>query len=238
MSLYKPYQPRERLPYAVRLRNRIIVFTIFMGLCALLGTCIFGGSEEEPTPLKESAETSSPETSPKKEEAPQNQLLFAKADDQDIKNTQVSVTAAVAPLPPPEVQTIDSTHIKSQADVFLAEKIDNLLRRFKPEHAIVLMVDPKTNEIVAWGERRDNQVQSKPDYLVKNTFPAASLAKTITIAAAMESNRYSLNSQIPMIGASHTLYKNQLRVKQNFKGPYIELQDAYAKSSKDRKSVV
>ena len=41
------YKPIERLPYAVRMRNRIIVFAIFMGICALLGTCIFGGHEPE-----------------------------------------------------------------------------------------------------------------------------------------------------------------------------------------------
>ena len=41
------YKPIERLPYAVRMRNRIIVFAVFMGICALLGTCIFGGHEPE-----------------------------------------------------------------------------------------------------------------------------------------------------------------------------------------------
>jgi hypothetical protein len=39
---YNNYLPKKRLPYAVRIRNRIIVFSVFMGLCALLGTCIFG----------------------------------------------------------------------------------------------------------------------------------------------------------------------------------------------------
>ena len=115
--------------------------------------------------------------------------------------------------------------------MFLAEKIDQMLRRFKPMHSIVLVVEPKSNEIVAWGETKDYKVQNEPDYFTRNTFPAASLAKTITIAAAMESNRYSLNSPIPDRGAHHTLYKNQLRVPENYTGPTIELQDAYAKSA-------
>jgi cell division protein FtsI/penicillin-binding protein 2 len=115
--------------------------------------------------------------------------------------------------------------------VFLAEKIDNMLRRFRPMHSAILVIEPKSNEIIAWGETKDYKVQNSPDYFVKGTFPAASLAKTITIAAAMESNRYSLNSPIPDRGAHHTLYKNQLRVPENYSGPTIELQDAYAKSA-------
>ena len=150
---------------------------------------------------------------------------------EDLENTQATVTAAIAPEIPPEVEKIDSTHIKNQKNVFLAEKIDNMLRRFKPMHSAILVVEPNSNEIIAWGETKDYKVQNEPDYISRNTFPAASLAKTITIAAAMESNRYSLNSPIPDRGAHHTLYKNQLRVPENYTGPTIELQDAYAKSA-------
>ena len=150
---------------------------------------------------------------------------------EDLENTQATVTAAIAPEIPPEVEKIDSTHIKNQKDVFLAEKIDNMLRRFRPMHSAILVVEPNSNEIIAWGETKDYKVQNAPDYISRNTFPAASLAKTITIAAAMESNRYSLNSPIPDRGAHHTLYKNQLRVPENYTGPTIELQDAYAKSA-------
>ena len=150
---------------------------------------------------------------------------------EDLENTQATVTAAIAPEIPPEVEKVDSTHIKNQKNVFLAEKIDNMLRRFKPMHSAILVVEPNSNEIIAWGETKDYKVQNAPDYISRNTFPAASLAKTITIAAAMESNRYSLNSPIPDRGAHHTLYKNQLRVPENYTGPTIELQDAYAKSA-------
>ena len=150
---------------------------------------------------------------------------------EDLENAQATVIAAVTPEIPPEIEKVDSVHIKGQKDVFLAEKIDNMLRRFKPMHSAILVVEPKSNEIIAWGETKDYKVQNAPDFITRNTFPAASLAKTITIAAAMESNRYSLNSPIPDRGAHHTLYKNQLRVPENYTGPTIELQDAYAKSA-------
>ena len=254
--------PIEPLPYAQRLRNRIIALGIFAALCFMIGSCIFGGDKKEevaklpeapeapiaatdsgaldletemaegddslaavPGGLENNAATNALENG-----TAQGQLQGGQRQE-DLANTQATVTAAVTPENPPEIEVIDSTHIKAQKNVFLAEKIDNMLRRFKPMYGVILVVDVQTNEIIAWGERKDEKVQSTPDFFVKNTFPAASLAKTITIAAAMDSKRYSLNTPIPMIGAHHTLYKNQLRVKENYTGPTIELQDAYAKSA-------
>lgn len=242
----KPYiEPKDRLPYAVRMRNRCIAAIVFVILCGIIGSCIFGDKEEPSQKAEETKEAAQIETSENtapaeevaslEESTPEakasiNESIMDKPTVEDIASTQATVTAEVSPDNPPEVEIIDSTHIKAQKNVFLAEKIDNLLRRFKPENAIILIVDPKSNEIIAWGERKDNAIQSKPDYLSRNTFPAASLAKTITIAAAMESNRYSLNSVIPMIGRAHHLYRNQLRVPENYHGPTVELQDAYAHS--------
>ena len=239
---YNNYLPKKRLPYAVRIRNRIIVFSVFMGICALMGTCIFGEKQEQAKPADEEEiveETAVQEPNQvANDEVVTPGQLFPKADSEDLINTQATVAAAVVPETPSEADVIDSTHIKNQKDVFMAEKIDNLLRRFRPEHAVILIVEPKSNEIIAWGERRNNHVQEQPDYFIKNTFPAASLAKTVTISAAMESNRYSLTSQIPMIGSSIHLYKNQLRVKEGYKGPFIELQDAYAKSANPPMAIV
>lgn len=132
----------------------------------------------------------------------------------------------------------DTLHIKSQKDPFLADKIDILLRRYHPDLGIILVVDTKTNEIIAWGERRDEHVQNRPDYIGRSTFPAASLAKLVTIAAAMESNRYSLNTPIPMIGRHHTLYLNQLRVPEKYKGPTMELAEAFARSANPPMAIV
>jgi membrane peptidoglycan carboxypeptidase len=41
-----------------------------------------------------------------------------------------------------------------------------------------------------------------------------------------------------MIGSSIHLYKNQLRVKEGYKGPFIELQDAYARSANPPMGIV
>ena len=224
--------PIQPLPYAQRLRNRIIALGIFATLCFMIGSCIFGGGKKEEVaklpeapeaPLVAADSASNTSSNPVNDSAASDSgagdletamaegspLTPAEQKAEDMANAQAAITAAVTPEVPPEIEVIDSTHIKAQKNVFLAEKIDNMLRRFKPMYGVILVVDVQTNEIIAWGERKDEKVQSTPDFFVKNTFPAASLAKTITIAAAMDSKRYSLNTPIPMIGSYHTLYKNQ-----------------------------
>lgn len=239
MSKYY-YDPENRRPYRERMRNRCIAAGIFLLICILIGSCIFGGNDEGSDSVStESKQVNADSTalnpavadSAGKPAEQDSAIAHAQESSENIANTQAALMAAVAPENTPEVEIVDSAHIKAQKNVFLAEKIDNMLRRFKPMHSAVLVVDARSNEIIAWGETKDYKVQNEPDYFAKSTFPAASLAKTITIAAAMESNRYSLNTPIPMRGAHHTLYKNQLRVPENYTGPTIELQDAYAKSA-------
>lgn len=249
----KPYQePRKRISRAARMRNRCIVLVVFIGICVSIGSCLskcgdnngYAKAEREfgqvfepkasPAETDSAAQATPTETASAEKKTAEKKssesMKLPRATAEDLENTQATIAAAVSPENPPQPEVIDSTHIKNQKDVYMAEKIDNLLRRFKPENSIILMVDAKTNEILAWGERKDNAVQSKPDYLIRNTFPAASLAKTITIAAAMDNNRYALNTQIPLIGHAHHLYKNQLRVPANYHGPTVDMQDAYAHS--------
>lgn len=255
------YDPQNRLPYKKRLRNRCIAIAVFVALCALIGSCIFKSGEKATQPrgfvvngnyltaeskesITDTLRVDSSIIDSLKEahraiklkdtltESAAKSLFFGEAKaSTEAATTEESETAEAAPELPPVDEKIDSTHIKKQKNLFLAEKIDNMLRRFKPMYGVVLVVDPKSNEIVAWGETKDYKVQNTPDFFVKNSFPAASLAKTITIAAAMDANRYSLNTPIPMLGASHTLYKRQLRVPENYRGTTISLADAYAKSA-------
>ena len=252
------YDPQNRLPYKKRLRNRCIAIAVFVALCALIGSCIFKSGEQNSNtlvvngnvlstqsnePIKGTFTLDSSIIDSLKEahraiklkdtltESAINSFIGEAKASTEAATTEESETAETAPELPPVDEKIDSTHIKKQKDLFLAQKIDNMLRRFKPMYGVILVVDPKSNEIVAWGETKDYKVQNTPDFFVKNTFPAASLAKTITIAAAMDANRYSLNTPVPMLGASHTLYKRQLRVPENYHGTTISLADAYAKSA-------
>ncbi len=127
-------------------------------------------------------------------------------------------------------RALNLDHVYAQKDTGLARLMDTYLRRYHPDNALYLAVDAKTNEIIAWGERKDSIIRAEPDFLSRATFPAASLAKTVTVAAAFESNVYSSHSTVPLIGRAHTLYKRQLSVPENYRGPEVSVEDAYAKS--------
>ena len=239
----------ERLPYAQRMRNRCIAITVLVSIIVAIVHC---SSNDDPESTNATTEHSVATAVDSIAEAaafadtnafdsvvtenPNGLAALKGIEDEDFDNAP-AVNAANATSESTE-SVRDTAHIKSQKDPFLADKIDILLRRYHPDLGVILVVNTRTNEIIAWGERRDGKVQNKPDYIGRATFPAASLAKLVTIAAAMESNRYSLNTPIPMIGRHHTLYLNQLRVPEKYNGPTMELSEAFARSANPPMAIV
>ena len=245
----------ERLPYAQRMRNRCIAITVLVTIIIAIVHC---STKDEPLDSEKGQSNNPPTTAI---DTTSDSLSYADvfgdsvfADENAVLDSQVNPNGLTA-LPGIEDKDFthsanatdgsnssesarDTVHIMSQKDPYLAGKIDLLLRRYHPDLGIILVVNTKTNEIIAWGERRDGKVQNKPDWIGRATFPAASLAKLVTIAGAMESNRYSLNTPIPMIGRHHTLYLNQLRVPEKYKGPTMELSEAFARSANPPMAIV
>lgn len=238
MSQYKPYiDPTRRISKAARMRNRGIALGVFLLICFAIGSCLSGKEETSSSKEVATEEVSAPQEDVT--DTSQIEAMEAESVENDTLNTADSIDLDnPAAIPQVPKQEKSGNHVQAQKNPFLAEKIDHLLQAYKPEHAMVLVVDAKSNEIIAWGERKDNTNQSKPDYLIRNTFPAASLAKTVTTAAALESGRYSLHTAIPMIGRTHRLYKNQLKVPSNYRGPTLPLQDAFAQSANPPMGIV
>lgn len=235
MQYYTPNSFRQR-PYKERMRNRCVAIAVFIAIIAGIAHCTFAGNDED---MKKTAEDVPQEFTQNRPQSTQDlDALPGSPQAEDIENTRATITAAVAPGTPPKSDFTDSLHLKNQKNEFLAEKINLMLRRYKPDAAVFMVVDAKSNEIVAWGERRDGAIQNTPDFFIRNTFPAASIAKIITLAAAFESKRYSLNTPIPMIGSHHKLYKRQLRVPEKYTGPTMELQDVFAKSANPPMAIV
>ncbi len=201
------------LPHKIRILNRSILILVGVFLLLQFGQCVFFSENSVATAASASLE----------EASSQMGLIEEEDDDTLPQRSEFSSRQEIE-------EKVDLTHVFLQKDTSLAHQMDIMLRRYRPQNAFFLAVDARTNEILAWGERKDSSVQTSPDYLTRATFPAASLAKTITIAAAMESRKYTLDSEIPLIGQAHTLYKFQLRVPDNYKGPTTTLEEAYAKS--------
>ena len=213
--------PRKPLPPNVRLFNRTLLFLLIGFLLYQCGTHFWGF----PTPNTEELPTAT-EPLPPEPSAPDSlvgdSMAFMEDDPDSTSGVSDTIETKSSPYPP---------HIAAQKDPGLAKRIDGLLRAYKPDHALILLVNPQNNEILAWGQRTDSTISTEPTFLKRSEFPAASLIKMVTAAAALETKQYALHTELPMIGRHHTLYKRQLNPPQPYQGPTISVLDAFAKSS-------
>ena len=114
-------------------------------------------------------------------------------------------------------------------DSLLSSRVDVYLHRYRPETAVVLACDLRTGKLLAMGERSDSAVTASPRLAFAGGFPAASLIKILTAAAALELKVHEVTDSIPQVGSYHTLYRRQLRPDDRWAGK-VTLQEAFSKS--------
>ena len=114
-------------------------------------------------------------------------------------------------------------------DMTLQNFIDRMMKRYRPRYGACAVIDPKTGRVLALVSYEGKGVLSGGRFFLRNIFPAASVYKTITAAAAIEAAQYTFQTKVPVIGREHTLYRSQLR--REFQ-PWKELpfEDAFAHS--------
>jgi cell division protein FtsI/penicillin-binding protein 2 len=106
----------------------------------------------------------------------------------------------------------------------------DLLKQYRPRYGAGAVMDPKTGRVLALVSYRND---SAPDLgarlFARSIFPAASIFKTVTAAAAIETAGYSSETMVPVAGRNHTLYRFQLKREVE---PWTEITfgDAYAQS--------
>lgn len=130
----------------------------------------------------------------------------------------------------PVKENFQAQFLSRQPDRILGQHLLDVLQSQKPYRAFYLMVDGATGRILAWGQQNQFKASALPTYLPSSSFPAASLVKIVTAAAALESRRYSNQTLIPSIGRSVTLYRRQLEVPKNYNGRQFSLEKVFALS--------
>ncbi|MBP5246418.1 MAG: hypothetical protein J6Z31_00965, partial [Fibrobacter sp.] len=127
--------PQKPLPRKFRLFNRAVL--ILLGLVCIIqcSRCAFGEKDEADT-----FQTDIPEdASDAKDSLPQRDL----PDSVEPSHIEQKIS-----------QAVNLDHVYAQKDTGLAHAMDTYLRRFHPDNALYVAVDAKTNEILAWGERK------------------------------------------------------------------------------------
>jgi len=116
------------------------------------------------------------------------------------------------------------TSIDPSLQNYLSKKLD---RKNSSQIAIVAM-DPEDGRVLAMVGYDKTNPSNNP--CLDSSFPAASIYKIITAAAALEKCNLRIDSELQFNGRKHTLYKSQLKEKTNKYTHKISLKDAFARS--------
>ena len=106
-----------------------------------------------------------------------------------------------------------------------------LLKRLNPRHARyigIVVMEPDTGRVLSlidFDRQRNGRHPS-----VESRFPAASIIKIVSAAAAMETGGITPETRFHYNGRSHTLYRSQLKQKRNRYSNRITLKRAFARS--------
>jgi peptidoglycan glycosyltransferase len=116
------------------------------------------------------------------------------------------------------------TSIDPSLQNFLIKKLD----RKNSSRIGIVALDPEDGRILSLvGYDRSDPLNNP---CLDSSFPAASIFKIITAAAALEEGNLRLDSKLQYNGGKYTLYKSQLKEKTNRYTNKISLKDAFAKS--------
>lgn len=118
--------------------------------------------------------------------------------------------------------------VESSVDTDLQSYILSLLETSNTVRAAVVVMQPDDGRILAMvsydSEEKGGSLCLKADY------PAASLFKIISAAAALDSAGFSPEKEVTFVGRKHTLYKNQLKDKRSKWEATISFKRAFASS--------
>ncbi|MCD6024885.1 MAG: penicillin binding transpeptidase domain protein [Fibrobacteria bacterium] len=115
-------------------------------------------------------------------------------------------------------------------DLSLQARTVRYLDQYRPEGAVIAIADLRTGQIRALAERDSGVTSTRPKLALGNSFPAASLAKIITAAAALEGGVCRPDDGLPLLGGAHTLYRSQLRTPASGAYNTVSLREAFARS--------
>lgn len=158
-----------------------------------------------------------------------------------LAQTQITVDDVAESLAPfaidnefPEALLVNNERkisVEYTFDVDLHNHIASIYRSYNPDYAAFVAIDPDTGKVLTLTSYvKDDDYQG--NFALGATYPAASLFKMVSAAAAIDTNKVSEKTVIPFNGKSTTLYKSQvLRHKDNKYTRRMPFSEAFARSS-------
>lgn len=129
-----------------------------------------------------------------------------------------------------EGSTTQGARVVLTLDPRLQRDIFDLFRKFDPPYGVFAAVEPETGRVRALvGYRRGGE--SDPGLALKSLYPAASLVKVITAAAALEKGDLSPGEEIAYRGGIYRITRRSLHAKKGRGVRRMSLEQAIAKSA-------
>ncbi len=218
---WKDYQARLKKSVLInRLSKRIIKYSSFLILTLIsfylisgkLGGTVFNYSQ------KDYNRASKKQLS--------NRKLIDKNDVQALLDNQVFVN-----LKDKSFDVVADGHklrVNTSLDPSLQNYLQKKIDRSTSRYVGIVVMDPSTGRILSMVSFDKTNPSNNP--CTDNEFPAASIFKIVTAAAAIEKCGFNLNSKFSYNGGKYTLYKSQLKNKTNKYTNRITLKDSFAQS--------
>jgi cell division protein FtsI/penicillin-binding protein 2 len=171
---------------------------------------------------------------PAPDAAPTNQkgnLRAAPSAGHDLKSAIQTLARNSAKLAEPNVIDVDGRRYFIHTAIYpkLQKYILKTLKRSRTLQSAVVVMDPRDGRLLSM-VNHDANGQSA-NLCLQADFPAASLFKIVTAAAALESAGLSLDERLYYRGSKHTLYKSQLKTKKDRWTTQTKLRKAFALSN-------
>ncbi len=115
-------------------------------------------------------------------------------------------------LPPTIDWSEEQLNLDYTIEPELQEFTDNLLKQYRPDYGALVAMDAATGEILTMSSYTHGQPQVNLNLVA--SFPAASVFKVVTSAAAIDLDKVTSQSTIKFTGRSHTLYRRDVMTEQ------------------------
>lgn len=119
-------------------------------------------------------------------------------------------------------------HIHTSLDISLQKYLHQRLDRSNSRYIGIVVMEPSTGRILSMVGYDKTDPKNNP--CLDNRYPAASIFKIVTAAAAVETHGFQPDSVFNYNGSKYTLYRNQLKERRNRYTHRINLKDSFAQS--------
>ena len=216
-SLRRQHMPRSRRIRLDRGRPWTVVVLVILVFAGIWWVFSAGINRETGVPVADST-------------PPQKTVQAAKLIEKSDVHILLDKTRLINLEAQPEKVDFDGRpyQVSTSLDLGLQQYLLKRMDRVNSRYIGIVAMAPDTGRLLAMAGF--NKIDPDRDPCLTADYPAASLFKIVTAAAAVEEKGYTAGSRFKFNGYKHTLYKRQLTNKTNRYTNSISLKDSFAQS--------